>query len=90
MAVQLPVTTSSVPAGSLSAVTRPLPSRVSIDDKKSYLDLLISQLSVEELGNFLHVMILQCAMLSIAAFQLPLISGNWIIGEASDHGLYGM
>ncbi|KAF5004464.1 hypothetical protein FDECE_9044 [Fusarium decemcellulare] len=23
------------------------------------------------------------------AFQLPLISGNWIIGENSDHGLYG-
>ncbi|CAI6089382.1 unnamed protein product [Clonostachys chloroleuca] len=55
MAVQLPVTTSSVPAGSLSAVTRPLPSRVSIDDKKSYLDLLISQLSVEELDKILHL-----------------------------------
>ncbi|KAJ6097257.1 hypothetical protein N7499_001631 [Penicillium canescens] len=68
MAEQKPITSASAPAGSS---TRPMPSRVSLDDKEAYLDLLISQLSVEEL-----------------AFQLPLISGNWLVGEESDHVLY--
>ncbi|KAH8430722.1 uncharacterized protein LDX57_008384 [Aspergillus melleus] len=45
-----------------------MPSTVSLEDKKTYLDNLLAHMTVEEL-----------------AFQLPLMSGNWVVGEKSDH-----
>ncbi|KAM0414654.1 hypothetical protein ACHAPT_013498 [Fusarium lateritium] len=71
MTVQDLVTPLSAPSGQFKMAARPMPSRVSLDDKNTYLDYLITQLTVEELAS-----------------QLPVISGNWIIGEKSDYGPY--
>ncbi|KAM0426572.1 hypothetical protein ACHAPT_008264 [Fusarium lateritium] len=62
---------SSAPASSSGAAAKPMPHNFSLDDRETFLDHLISKLSVEEL-----------------AFQLPLISGNWVVGPESDHSLY--
>jgi hypothetical protein len=61
-----------------------MPSTASLDDKKAYLDSLLARMSLEELGECADFPGAQSKQ-SISAFQLPLISGNWIIGEKSDH-----
>jgi hypothetical protein len=45
------MTSSFVSADSSRTATRPKPSRVNLDNKKAYLDLLILKLTVEELGK---------------------------------------
>ncbi|KAM6509545.1 hypothetical protein FALCPG4_017196 [Fusarium falciforme] len=55
MTVRELVTPLSVSSGQSKTAARPMPSRVSLDDKKTHLDQLIAQLTVEELASQLLV-----------------------------------
>lgn len=90
MTVQELVTPSPAPSGQSETAARPMPSRISLDDKKTHLDQLMAELTVEELGMSLSHDEFSMLVLIAVASQLLVISGNWIIGEKSDYSPYGM